>query len=90
MNEQAIQAKIQKYIKARGGYVIKTVTSNRAGVPDLLCCIKGRFIGIEVKAPGGKASPIQLANLTMIEAAGGLAMVAYSAKEVKEYMDAYL
>jgi len=90
MKEQDIVAKIQKYIKARGGYVVKTITSNRAGVPDLLCCIEGRFLGIEVKAPGGKVSALQLANIAMIEAAGGLGLVAYSAAEVREYLEAYL
>ena len=90
MKEQDIQAKIQKYIKARGGYVIKTITSNRAGIPDLLCCINGRFIGIEVKGPGGKASPLQAANITMIEAAGGIGLIAYSVAEVKEHLEKYL
>jgi len=90
MKEQDIQAKIQKYIKARGGYVVKTITSNRAGIPDLLCCISGKFIGIEVKMPGANASPLQLANGTMIEAAGGLFLVATSAAEVRDFLDAYL
>ena len=90
MNEQAIQAKIQKYIKARGGYVVKTITSNRAGIPDILCCIDGKFIGIEVKVPGKQASPLQLANGELIEAAGGLFLVATNAKEVAEFLDAYL
>ena len=90
MKEQDIQAKMQKYIKARGGYVIKTITSNRAGIPDLLGCINGRFIGIEVKGPGGKASPLQVANILMIEAAGGIGLIAYSVAEVKEHLEKYL
>jgi len=90
MKEQDIQAKIQKYLKARGAYVIKTITSNRAGIPDILCCLEGRFIGIEVKLPGKQASPLQLANGTMIEAAGGLFLVATSAEEVKNFIGAYL
>lgn len=90
MKEQVIQAKIQKYIKAIGGYVIKTVTSNRAGIPDLLCCVRGRFIGIEVKAHKNKPTPLQLANITMIEAAGGLGLVVYNVEEVKNYLKTYL
>lgn len=90
MKEQDIQAKIQKYLKARGGYVIKTITSNRAGIPDIICCLDGRFIGIEVKIPGSKASPLQLANGVMIEAAGGLFLVATSVTEVRDFLDAYL
>lgn len=90
MKEQDIQAKIQKYIKAIGGYVVNTITTNRAGVPDLLCCVKGRFIGIEVKMPGKKASPLQLANGIMIEDAGGFFIVATSVDEVKNFVEAYL
>ncbi len=90
MKEQVLQAKIQKYIKAIGGYVIKTITSNRAGIPDLLCCVKGRFIGIEVKAQQNKPSPLQLANITMIEAAGGLGLVAHSVEEVKNYLETHI
>jgi len=90
MKEQDIQAKIQKYIKARGGYVVKTITSNRAGIPDILCCIDGKFIGIEVKMPGKTASPLQLANGDLIESAGGLFLVATSVEEVRNFVEAYI
>ena len=90
MKEQDIQAKIQKYIKAKGGYVVKTITSNRAGIPDLLCCLNGKFIGIEVKAPGGVVAPLQTANIEMIKHAGGLALIAYSLQDVIDYLEEVL
>ena len=34
----------------------------RAGIPDIIACIKGRFIGIEVKDEGNKPSELQLAH----------------------------
>src|ERR1039457_5105609 len=30
-----------------------------AGAPDIICVVGGRYIGIEVKAPGGRNSPSQ-------------------------------
>jgi len=30
---------------------IKTITNNQKGVSDILCCLQGTFIAIEVKAP---------------------------------------
>ena len=90
MKEQDIQAKIQKYIKARGGYPVKIVSATRAGIPDVLCCLEGKFIGIEVKVPGEHASPLQLMNGKLIEDAGGLFLVATSVEEVKNFLGAYL
>lgn len=48
-----------------------------SGVPDLIACIGGRFLAIEVKGPKGKPSSEQIRNIAHITAAGGIAMVAY-------------
>jgi Holliday junction resolvase len=82
MNEQQLQAKIIKYITAKGGYVVKVITATKAGVPDIVCCYKGRFYGIEVKVGRNKASALQLANLRQIAEAGGIGILAYSLDDV--------
>lgn len=89
MAENKIQAKIIKYLKAKGAYVVKTMTTNRNGVPDILCCYKGRFIGIEVKDVGkiSNASALQLHNMEEIIKAGGLSIVADSVKTVEILFD---
>jgi Holliday junction resolvase len=46
-----------------------------SGVPDIVACIKGRFIGIEVKAGKGKPTALQERNLTQIMDAGGIAVL---------------
>ena len=46
-----------------------------AGVPDFLCCIKGRFVAIEAKANGGKTTALQDKNLRDIGLAGGITCV---------------
>lgn len=45
------------------------------GIPDLLVCYKGRFLGLEAKMPGGKPSAKQIAVLDEIAEAGGIAAV---------------
>lgn len=52
----------------------------------MLAVISGRFVAIEVKRPGGKASKLQIAQLKRIEAAGGLAILAESVEDVIAYL----
>jgi hypothetical protein len=52
------------------------------GVPDLICCQNGRFIGIEVKTPAGKVSGDQEEFIRRINEAGGLGFIARSLEDV--------
>jgi Holliday junction resolvase len=47
----------------------------KKGVPDLLCCINGFFLAIEVKAENGVASELQKLNIEKIEQAGGRSII---------------
>lgn len=89
--EKHIETKIKGYLDSLGAYYIKTHGSvySRAGTPDIIACINGRFIAIEVKRPGGVVSPLQRANLKMIEQAGGVAFVAYSVEDTKEKLQRF-
>jgi hypothetical protein len=44
-------------------------------VPDLLLCVAGIFVAIELKAPGKKASGGQKIEMARIIQAGGIACV---------------
>jgi len=46
-----------------------------SGVPDFLCCVNGRFLGIEAKANGNKPTELQKKNLMDIELSGGYTAV---------------
>jgi hypothetical protein len=46
-----------------------------SGIPDLLVCYKGRFVGLEGKQPRGKPSPKQKAVLDEISESGGHTLV---------------
>lgn len=47
----------------------------RAGIPDIICCVNGRFVGIECKAGKGQTTALQDRELAAIHAAGGFAFV---------------
>ena len=54
-----------------------------SGIPDIICCYKGRFLGLEVKLPGGKLTALQKRTLDKINAAGGIARRVESVDDVK-------
>jgi len=89
MTEQQIQRKIIRYLENRDAYVVKVVSATRTGVPDILCCVQGKFIGIEVKTPTTKenTSALQKYNLDLIKTKGGLSLVAWDVLMVKEFLD---
>ena len=59
-----LQQKIIKYFKARPDtWVIKVEVANERGCPDILACVHGRFVAIEIKeSKDDKLSPIQNAQ----------------------------
>lgn len=65
------------FVKYWGGIAANGKKYTKDGVPDILACVKGRFLGIEVKASNGHPSDLQLYNLKKIDAAGGFAFLLY-------------
>ena len=54
-----------------------------SGIPDIICCYKSRFLGLEVKLPDGKLTALQKRALDRINAAGGIARRVESVDDVK-------
>jgi Holliday junction resolvase len=75
--EKKVKQRAVAQLKAMGAYYFYPVTGGfgSSGVPDIVCCLNGRFIGIECKAGKGKTTALQDKNLAAITAAGGLALV---------------
>lgn len=57
-----------------------------AGIPDIIACIRGRFVAFEVKTETGKLSRLQEVTLGRIRDAGGKAYMVRSAAEVAAIM----
>ena len=69
-------------------YRARTGKYNIKGVADILGITNdGRFIAIEVKRPGGRASREQQYYLSRIKALGGIAGIATSVIEAKELLE---
>ena len=75
--EAKVKKKVVAILKEAGAYYFYPVTGGygRSGVPDVIACHDGRFIGIECKAGSNKPTPLQEKNLSDIQTAGGVALV---------------
>lgn len=60
--------KVYFFMPATHGY-------GRSGVPDLICCFKGRFVGVECKAGKGKTTALQDREMRLIRESGGTTFV---------------
>jgi hypothetical protein len=58
-----------------------------AGVPDVIVIHEGRVYGLELKAPGGRASAAQLETLAAMEAAGAYTCVAEGLDRALEVLE---
>lgn len=54
-----------------------------AGIPDIICCLHGRFIAFEAKVPGNRPTRLQESTIGKIRDAGGTAVVVYSLDDVR-------
>lgn len=85
--EKKVENDIKKYLDHIGAYHVKIHGSAfmTSGTPDILACVKGVFVGIEVKKPkGGRVSELQKLKIKQIEQAGGIGIVANDVLVVQE------
>lgn len=93
--ERTVTKKIQAYLKDKPGvWHFKNhigMGMNRAGVPDIICCINGVFLAIEVKKKSGRLTAIQEHCIEQIEKkGGGSTIVAYGYEDfVNKFEDIY-
>ena len=75
--EKKVKDKVVKLIKAYGIYYFFPATHGygRSGVPDIICCAKGKFIAIECKTGNNKPTALQEKEMADIRKAGGIAYV---------------
>lgn len=88
MTESQLTRRILKALKDHGGFWVKIHGSANqvTGLPDIVGCYKGRFVGLEVKLPDGshKLSERQRLMLTRIEQQGGISAVVTSPRGALE------
>jgi len=88
--EKKVKDKVVKVLKAHGVYYFFPATygMGRSGVPDIVCCYRGRFIGIECKAGNNKTTALQDRELAAIRVAGGSSFVINETniQEIENYL----
>ena len=77
--EKNFENKIKNYLKAHDCWYVKYFANSftKSGIPDLISCVNGYFVAIEVKAENGKPSELQLWNRDQIRKSGGIAIIVY-------------
>ncbi|MEG1013689.1 MAG: VRR-NUC domain-containing protein [Clostridia bacterium] len=87
MLERDIVAAIKKYLTSLGSDVFfwkeHGGAYSTAGIPDIICCYKGRFLGLEAKLPSGRLTELQKRALDKISRAGGIARRVESVDDVR-------
>ena len=75
--EAKVKAKIKVVLKTYDIYYAMPIGTGygSSGVPDFLCCVRGRFFAIEAKAGKGKTTALQDKNIKQVIASGGIALV---------------
>jgi Holliday junction resolvase len=75
--EKKVKDKVVKILKQNEVYYFFPATygMGRSGVPDIICCVNGRFLAIECKAGDNKPTALQQRELKAIADAGGSALV---------------
>lgn len=83
--EALIKKKIREDLKSRGAYVFSPVQMGLGiATVDILACLKGQFIAVEVKVPGKAPTARQDTCLTEVTRAGGVAFWCTSLEGFKE------
>ena len=83
--EGKVKKKVRDYLKSLGAYFFFPVQMGIGSTTlDILCCIGGRFVGIEVKAEGKVPTARQHLTMVEIRRADGIAIWGDSFEMIKE------
>ena len=91
--EAIVKRNVKRVLDAAGVYFFMPpgMGLGRGGIPDIVACHHGHFIGIECKAGKGKTTALQDREIAAIQAAGGTAVVIneQNINEVQEILNAF-
>ena len=88
MREKTIEQKFVAAVKAVGGLALKFTSPGFDGVPDRIVLLPGgKMAFVEVKAPGEKPRPLQLARHRLFRRLGFKVFVLDSEKLIPRIID---
>jgi len=75
--EHKVKKKVVDLLKQHEVYYFFPATHGygRSGIPDIVCCARGKFLAIECKAGTNKPTALQLREIALIQKAKGYAFV---------------
>ena len=75
--EAKVKAKVKAFLKKNNVYFFmpRGTAMGRSGIPDIVCCINGMFVGIECKAGANKPTALQLYEHQQIRNSKGIAII---------------
>lgn len=86
--EARVKNAVKKLLTEQGVWYFMPVSNGmgRHGIPDIICCVGGRFVAIECKAGKGKPTALQQREMERITEAGGDALVVSDDPETMEHL----
>lgn len=86
IKEADILAKTVMVLEAIGALVNREADAPRRGVADIIACVDGKYVAIELKDNEGIPSKQQLRYINKVRAAGGIAGVCRTLRDVFELL----
>lgn len=90
MREKSVENDIKDYLFRKGIYHFKVHGSRfmEPGIADIIACVNGHFLAIEVKRPGAKneQSEVQKVHERNVIKSGGTYLLVDSLQEVIDYV----
>ena len=94
MREKVVEDKIKDYLFKHGIYHFKVHGSKfmPSGIADIISCVNGHFVGIEVKRPGAKRelSEQQKVHERNVKKSGGIYILADCLEDVTNVIEPLL
>lgn len=89
--ESKVKAAVKRWLAAKGIWYCMPMGTGfgNSGVPDFVCCMEGKFLAIETKAPGKRhnTTVLQKRQIASIKDAGGAAVVVDDVSQLDELFE---
>lgn len=86
MRERDVERALIKRVKEAGGEVRKLAWIGRRGAPDRLVMLPGRYLFVELKAPGGRVSRLQDLEHRRLRDAGFDVRIVWKLEDIDEVL----
>lgn len=86
--EATLTKKVKDYLEVQSDVTFyKCSDRYHKGISDIIACVRGRFVAIELKKDGGITSPHQKLFIRQVKESGGIAGVCDTLGQVKDLLN---